>query len=307
MCKTLKQLARARGASRGSPSGGLRGAGRHHCADAEPPLDRSGLQEVVEQATRTSAQMALHLAPRFDSDHVPISLAERRDSLPCGAADCAYAFVLAVPLRSRESAERSARRQLPPRATRSFVELQLANACVMSCEHLAQIDEERVRDAEPTATATLRLLRDAGADVLFIRGRFSRRVAVVFTQAIGRQVQVVAEGAATVGYDGTWVSDTPEPPQSPDGWRALVHRPQWPGAGRIAWELTIALVCFLLAPPLAKLAGATLTVPVWAEVLLGAAAAGAAAVATWRALVPARAELARVPDHRFDHRDSRAD
>ena len=55
-------------------------------------------------------------------------------------------------------------------------------------------------------------------------------------------------------------------------------------------------MCFLVAPPIARLAGTTLTVPVWAELLLGAAAAGMAAVTTWRALVPARAEIVRMPE-----------
>ena len=259
------------------------GARRHDCVVQDRLVDRTGVQEVVDRATYASVRLALHLAPLFDDDHAPPPFAKRRDSFPCGVADCAYAFVLAVPLRDREHAEQQARRQMPPGATRYFVDLQLADACVMSCEGLAQIDEERVRAAEPIATATLRLLREAGADVLFIRGSHSGRVAVVFTQAIGRRVLVVAEGAATVGDDGTWIPDLPVRRTAGGRSRTCligvgVGRPR---VGRMAWELAIALVCFLLAPPLAELAGATLTVPVWAEVLLGGTAAGMAAVATW--------------------------
>lgn len=293
MCKTLRRLASV---SCWSPAGGSRGAGRHQSTPGDPPQDRSGLEEVVEQATYMSGRMALHLAPRFDRDHAPLPFAGRRDGVPCSVPHCAYAFVLAVPVRSRESAEREARRQLQPRATRWFVDLRLANACVMSCENLTQIDEAKLRAADPTANATLRLLREAGADILLIRGSRSGRAAVVFKQAIGQQVHVAEETAATLGHDGTWVRTAV---RSHDGWRVLTRMPLWPGArpraGRMGWELTIALVCFLLAPPLARVAGTTLTVPVWAELLLGVAAAGAAAVTTWRALVPARTEIARMP------------
>jgi hypothetical protein len=299
MCRGWKQLARASGAGRGSPWSRSRSAGRHHCAAGDAPWDRTGLQEVVDRATYTSGRIALQLPPRFDGD-IPLPFAKRRDGAPCDVADCPYAFVLGVPTHSRESAEREARRQLQPRATRYFVELRLANACVMSCEELTQIDEPKLRAADPTANATLRLLREAGADVLLIRGSLSSRAAVVFKQAIGRRVQVVDEAAATVGHDGRWVRELVGKARSQDRWRSLARRPRWfrqrPRAGRVAWELTIALVCFLLAPPIAALAGTTLTVPVWAELLLGVAAAGTAAVMTWRALVPARAEIARTPE-----------
>jgi len=286
-----------------------RGAGSHRCAADDPLWDRSGLDEVVEQATYTSGRMVFQLPPRFERD-VPLPFAKRRDGAPCQVADCPYAFVLGVPVRSRESVEREAGRQLEVGATRYFVELRLVNACVMSCEGLMQIDEDRLRAADPTANATLRLLREEGADVLLIRGSRSRRTAVVFRQAIGRRVRVVDEAAATLRHDGTWVHETLEPPSSHDHWPALGRRPQWvrdrPRVGRVAWELAIALVCFLVAPPIAAVAGTTLTVPVWVELLLGAAAAGTAAVATWRALVPARAEIARVPE-RSDHTEGCAD
>ena len=300
MCKTLRRLARDTVASCWTSGGRSRGAGRRQAVGGDPPpRERSGLEQVVEQATYMSGRMSLHLAPRFDSDHDPLPFAKRRDGVPCGVADCAYAFVLAVPLRSRESAEREARRQLQPRAMRWFVDLQLANACVMSCEHLAQINEAKLRVAEPTATATLRLLRAAGADVLLIRGSRSSRTAVVFKQAIGEQVQVLDEGAATLARDGRWVRNHAMPARLRDGWRVLARTPMCPSTrsrpGRMGWELTVALVCFLLAPPLASVAGTTLTVPVWAELLLGAAAAAAAMVTTWRTLVPARADVACAP------------
>jgi len=169
----------------------------------------------------------------------------------------------------------------------------------MSCEELCEIDEEKLRDADPRANAALRALRDAGADVLLVRGKLSRRAVVVFREAIGRRVRVLDEAAATVGSDGVWVRDALEPVRSPDGWRGLVRRPRWleerPRTGRMVRELTIALACFLLAPPLTRVAGGTLTVPVWAGLLLGAAAAATAAVATWRVLVPVRTEIARMP------------
>jgi hypothetical protein len=258
------------------------------------------LDEVIGQATDVSDRMVLHLSPRFDGDHAPLPFAGRRDGVPCEAAVCEYAFVLGVPIRSRASAEREAREQLQGRATRYFVELRLDGACVMSCEGLSQIDEAKLRDADPTANATLRMLREAGADVVLVSGIASRRIAVIFQQSIGHAVHVVDEAAATIGRDGTWVRDALEPARARDGWRALVRQPRLlggrPRAGRMAWELAIALVCFLLAPPLADVAGMTLTVPVWGELLLGATAAGMAAVATWRALVPARAEIARMPE-----------
>jgi len=300
MCKALKQLATARG-TLGSE---VRGVGRHRCAEDNSVWDRTGVQEVIEQARYTSGGISLQLPPRFDGD-APLAFAKRRDGAPCDVADCPYAFVLAVPTHSRESSEREAARQLRPGATRYFVRLRLADACVMSCEQLTQIDEAKLRAADPVANATLRLLREAGADVLLVRGILTRRTAVVFKQSIGRKVHVVDEAAATVGSDGIWVREALEPAR--DRWPALTRMPRWlrdrPRAGRVAWELAIALACFLAAPPLATLAGTTLTVPVWAEVLLGAAAAAAAAVTTWRALVPARAEVARVPEQleRVEH------
>jgi hypothetical protein len=273
----------------------------------DPPWDRSGLQEVVEQARYTSDRMALHLAPRFESD-APLAFAKRRDGAPCDVADCPYAFVLAVPTRSRDGAERAAGAQFEPGATRYFVELRLLNACVMSCEELRQIDERKLRDADPTANATLRWLREAGADVLLIRGERSRRTAVVFKQAIGRSVEVMDEAAATLQHDGTWVREALEPARSHDRWPALARKPRWlrdrPRVGRVAWELAIAFVCFLLAPPVAAVAGTSVTVPVWAELLLGATVAALAVATTRRALLPARAEHARSPEVRACQRAS---
>src|SRR5215208_2984443 len=105
-CRALKQLSRPRRSSRGRPARGPRLQGRRCDEDDVFAWDRSGVEEAIEQATRLSDRMFLQLAPWSDGEHAPLPFVKRRDGVPCDAAVCDYAFVLAVPTRSRASAER---------------------------------------------------------------------------------------------------------------------------------------------------------------------------------------------------------
>jgi hypothetical protein len=260
-------------------------------------VEEAMLKRVIDDAAVVSERIALQLPPLIDADHGPVAFADRRDGVPCDNADCDYAFVLGVPVRNRARAQQRALEQLQARSTRYFVDLELDEACVMSCEDLADIDEQKLRLADPTAIAILRLLRDAGADVLLIRGILSARIAVVFKQSIGRRVRVVDEAAASsVGHQGAWVRDALEPARTQDRWRALIAQPRGSARRlrptRMAWELAIALICFLLAPYIVDAAGREVTMPLWAELFAGVGFGGIGAAIAWRAAVPSRADFA---------------
>jgi len=163
-----------------------------------------GLREVIRDRGELTSPAALHVAPRFDAHRRPLPFAERSDAAANEEHLPAYAYVLAVLTGDRERLEASAREQLRVGAVRSFVTLELHRACVMDCRSLPQIDEARLRAHDAASIAIVRACRDAGADLLLIRGTLSERIAVLFTAAVGDRIRVLGEEAAVLRADGRW-------------------------------------------------------------------------------------------------------
>lgn len=244
--------------------------------------ERERIGAVVKASGRelTSATSVLHMPPRVDADGRAIRLAERHDGAPCRYEDCPDEWFFAMPMLDRMTAERAAARGSRPAALRYFAKVRLASALVLDATEFA-VSEASLRANDPHAAAIASAMREAGADMLVVRGIHAPRVAVVFRHAIGDRIRVLDEAEMTLGADGRWQRQVREPaPAERGAWRASLGGVRWPRRllrmRSLASELVLALACFMLAPVVTDALGSSVTVPLW----LGAGAIAGTVLAT---------------------------
>jgi hypothetical protein len=244
---------------------------------------------MSERACAVDLQAFMQLPLDPDAQLRPKPFVLRRDGVPCSREQCSYGYV-AAPLLADDAAQRQvAYRQSEHqgRLLRYFVTLAFRRAVMVDCTDLLYLDERALRDNESRAVAYLRALRDAGADVLWIRGTSASRIAVIFTESVGSAIEVVDEAPHALVGD-SWQRMTPpaDPPadEPPPGGREphsqLVLRVSF--ASRfllrlgsrlrrhrmlLVWELSIGMLCALVAPDLTRLfsslIGFSITLPLW--------------------------------------------
>lgn len=268
------------------------------------PLDPTA-QELVEQLVRGPVSIAtsayVELPPAFDADGVPRPLADRSHGIPSSEADDRFRYIVAALLRDRRSAERVAERhvQRVGAVIRYFSCLGLHNARAADATALPHISERLLQENDVTAIRYLRAFRDAGADVILVRGTRTRAVAILFLEKLGESVDVFDEAAYV--YDRArrhWrrLGTGTEPPSG----RGRLHLPVHHRAKRIAhwslrrivsflaWELLFAAVASAAIGPILRLFGTEVVVPIWILALITLPLGWIAGAPLYRAVRPFR-------------------
>jgi len=208
-----------------------------------------------------------NLSPETDASGRVVRFAERQNGDPTSEDPCPRRFVITPLLNDRGACARAASRGAPHRGQvlRIFVELRFRQAQVVNCTRLTHLDERAVRNHEPAAVAAVRALRDAGADVLLIRGEHTRHVGVVFVDAIGSTI-VIADEAPHTLVDGQWRRASPGRDRRGVRRWTIGSTPRRLGL-LIAWQLLVALavggVINSAANVVAYVSGLRIVVPVW--------------------------------------------
>ncbi len=271
----------------------------HDCiAPVVDPHDIERAELLVSERRQTvTMKMSLQLRCSPGANGHPQPFADRREGVPCPQANCGYRYVASPVSPSHRAAADAARRhrQYRGRLMRYLVDLELRKAVAVDCMDLRDLDERTLRDNEPRAVAYLRALRDAGADLLWIRGS-GGRVGVVFTGSVGSTIKVVEEGIYALEADGSWsqLSTASSAPVIAAGHPRL-RREKLPRVFRwsyrrnlllLAWQLLVAVVCCIAAPALVALMGIEVRVPLWVMLLISLPLGWLLARMAYRSLKP---------------------
>lgn len=247
---------------------------------SQAPLDPEA-QQVIEQLCsqgwRSKDNFCLELPLALNEDGIPTPLIERRQGVPCEDEKCRYRYIVATALRNLRGAQRAGEHHAQHAGLlgRYFASLHFNDAFAVDATELRFLDERLLRENSAVAIQHLRAFRDAGVDVVWIKGVRTSRVAVLFIDSVLEGSTEILDEAAYFfrRAEGIWERFGDEPDTNEKSRRQ--HHFAAPRPKRIShwstrrllsfigWEMLFAFLASLLLAPVLGLIDVQLEVPIW--------------------------------------------